>query len=430
MEHFPKILAMSGLLCLSALFSASETAFFSLSPIDLHRFRTAGNRLDGLVARLRSGSDSLLVSILLANNAVNILYFSMAAVVSVSLEGAGMRFEAGAFSIGSLVVLIAFAEVLPKIITVNFPARFARTVALPMAALLIALTPVRIVVQALLSSVSRILLLRIPRQPYITEQEIGSLIELSRREGEIGPQEGRMLSESLALKNLTAKLIMVPRVDVVAFDAGGDREDLIRLAAHTRKTKIPLYEGSRDNIIGIVKVKNLFLYPEKPLKALLEPVMFVPENMPVAALLKHLIDKRRARAVVVDEYGGTEGLVTLEDVLEEIVGEIRDEFDTSAEIYARQPDGTYQLNGNLSVKGWGEVLGDDVKSGKIGTFSGFISSRLGRLPEKGDVVRHGNIELRVLATHARRVARLELRFMPEATDRERGSLETGGGPKE
>ncbi len=426
-ELAPKFAGMAALLAASAFFSASETAFFSLSPLELHRLRTAGGLFDRLVLALRLKPDALLITVLLGNMTVNVLYFSLAAVVSISVEREGYEVGAGVFSVLALAVLIGFGEVLPKSTTVNMPLRFARLAALPLTVLLRAAAPVRIVLEGVLSVVMRGVLSRIPSQPYITEGELKSLIHLSLEGGQIGQHEGRMLRESLALEDMTVKSIMVPRVDVVAFKVDGDRAEIMNLAASTLKTKIPIFEGSRDNIIGIVKVKNLFLHPDRTLRNLLEPVLFVPENMSVADLMKKFLEGRNARAVVVDEYGGTEGLVTLEDVTEEIVGEIKDEFDTSTEVYTRQPDGSYVLNGNLSVKEWGDVLGEEVKSGKVGTFSGYITLKLGRIPEKDDVVRHGNMEITVLETGIRRVSKLKLRFLPTPSGRLTGIAPGDGG---
>jgi putative hemolysin len=412
METVPKFALLAVLLSLSAFFSCAGTAVFSLSRLDLGRLRAQGGRLRVWAADLRRRSDALLIAVRLGNTAVNVLYFSVAAVIAISLEREGFFLAGVAFSVAAFFAVVLFGEVIPQTVAVQFPRGVSLAAALPLTVFVASLEPLRSLLGTLDRTFYRIVTRRIPPPPHLTEDEIRALIQLGQQEGQLDRDEGRLIRESLELAHVTVKHIMVPRVDIVAFPVTGKREDLIAQGAATKKTKVPVYEGSRDHVVGIVKVKNLYLYPDKELRSLVEPILFVPESMAAAELMRQFIEQHRARAIVVDEYGGTEGLVTLEDVLEEIVGDIRDEYDTTAPAYRKVAEGVWDLSGSLSVREWAPVLGGDVASGRIRTFSGYITARLGRVPRKDDVVRQGNLELRVLECGRRRVGRVRIRFHP------------------
>jgi len=412
MELLPRFLVMAGLLGVSAFFSGSETAFFSLDPLALHRFRTRGGRLGRLVILLRARSNALLVSVLLGNMAVNLLYFSIAAVLAVGLKEQARDLEAGAVPVLSLVCLLVFGEVVPKTIALTAPETFARVAAAPLALFALVAAPGRAVLLLIVNAFDRFITFRIPTGPLIMEEDIRTLIRLSEEEGQIDRDEGRLLQESMDLFGLSVRHVMVPRVDVIAFPVDGDGAELRALAREKKVTKVPVYQGTRDRMVGVVKAKNLFLYPDKDIRSLVEPVIFVPETMAVEDLLREFRRKGRARAIVVDEYGGTEGLVTLEDVVEEVVGEIYDEYDSGANPIQKIGPDTYRLLGTMGVQDWGQILGPEVEQGRVATFSGFMALRLGRIPRTDDTVTVRNIRLTVETVERRRAAAIRLSFLP------------------
>lgn len=206
--------------------------------------------------------------------------------------------------------------------------------------------------------------------------------------------------------------VMVPRVEVAAYDLRGGAEGLRELIRRTHHKKIPVYEGSLDRIVGVVYAKVLFLNPDKALSSLVQPVRFVPELITCEQLLVHFRQTRTQLAIVVDEYGGVAGLVTLEDVLEQIVGELHDPEDEPDEPdLLALAEGAYDISGQLSVQYWVEAFGLPPRVERVATVGGLVMAQLGRPARVGDVVRLGNVELCVTRVDRRRIQRLQLRLL-------------------
>ncbi len=235
---------------------------------------------------------------------------------------------------------------------------------------------------------------------------------MSRRRGLINRVEDVYLREVIDLSEIRARDIMVPRVEVQMFDVSGPPAELRNLMRSTRLTKIPVYDGAIDNIIGLVYAKILFFEPDKPLRDLVTPVRFVPELITGEQLLQHFRDTKSQIAIAVDEFGGMAGLVTLEDVLEEIVGEIHDPEDEQLEPEIVQLSETeYEISGRLGVHYWVETFGIRGLTERVATVAGLVTARLGRPARVGERIRIGNVELSVLALSGRRIQRLQLTLL-------------------
>ena len=226
---------------------------------------------------------------------------------------------------------------------------------------------------------------------------------ISKHKGVINPGEHEMLLEALSLKNIKAKEVMIPRVDMVKASVDLPLKEIVHLLCHTRVTKLPIYQAHSDDILGIVYAKEFLLDPEQDIHSLIHQVPFVPENMDVESLLKLLRQEQQTAALVVDEYGGIEGLITIEDIIEELVGEIEDEYDCSEPLIVKLPKNSYRISGKLPLKDWLEFFQLEDPRYRCDTISGLITLLLQRLPKKGDIVNYKNLQMKVLEMKKNRV---------------------------
>ena len=403
------------LLLASALFSGSETALFSLSGSDLRRLSSGPHRLGRIAADLMRRPRSLLLSVLIGNTLVNVLIFADSYVLFHGLSGTlGPLAEAIAGAV-SLLMVIVVGEVIPKSLAVAWAPRVAPIVAAPMRLWRTVCWPARIVLDTLcVVPLTRLLGGSSPRPRRVEPEELRLLIETSRRGGAIDADETELLAQVVGLGQLRVTEVMIPRVDVRSYDVDGSPEGLRDLMRQTRLTKIPVYRGEPDQIVGLIYAKRLFLEPAASLTDLVQPVRFVPEQTRVAGLLGHFRRTRTQLAVVVNEYGGFVGLVTLEDVVEQIVGDLwdPDEVPPEPEVVAID-ERTYELAGHLSIRDWQRVFELGAATDRIRTVAGLVLGRLGRPASPGDVVEIGPARLTVIRTRGRRIERLRLELSAE-----------------
>jgi len=395
------LLTMAVLLGLSGFFSASETALFSLRRGDLRRLERLPGLIHGLILKLRSDPQGLLTTVLLGNMLVNVLYFCLATAAALN---AATRGAALALGFGSLVAIIICGEVVPKAVAVAIPLRFSAFAATPLFFFQRLIHPVRkalVAITRLSAAVSR----GDEQTAYVTPEELQLLIRATGERGQIAVSERDMMHEIMEFGETRVREVMVPRVDVVAFEADGDVGELRRLVERTSITTMPVYEDDIDDIIGLVNALDVLLGDSTSIRDNVRPVpLFVPETARIEAVLHQFRDRRCQFGIVVDEYGGCAGIVTLEDIVEEIVGDISDEFDVEEAEPVRQvgPD-SFVLSGGLSVRDWSELFGLDLDLADVETLGGFIALRLGRLPGEGESVTLGNLTFTVRKVSRRRV---------------------------
>jgi putative hemolysin len=246
--------------------------------------------------------------------------------------------------------------------------------------------------------------------PYLTMEELKVMFSLSEKYGAVDPKTRSMIHAVLDFARMRVKDVMVPRVDMVVFDISRPVEEFISLVRKSVYKKVPVFEGTVDNILGVVYAKDVFLNPGKKLRELVKPVLFVPESKNIESLLREFRREHQQMAIVVDEYGGTAGLITLEDILEEVVGDIRDETELPEEPIRKLGDNRYIVHGNLSCRYWSETFGIELESGGADTIGGFVVSLLGRIPKKDDSVSYQNIVFTVDEVRRRRITRLLVEF--------------------
>ncbi len=400
---------MGGLLVVSALFSGAETAFFSLSRSRVRKLREEESLLSALAARLLARPRRLLISVLLGNLAVNIAYFAVAVDLSDRAARDGRTLLAVAIGALSLVALIFFGEFLPKGIALAESRAFARAAAPPLLVFQSAIFPLRFLLEGTVEAMSRLVGGREGGAATRTAEELKAYVRLTGSAGRLRNEEREMLEEVIDFGELKVKEVMVPRVDMISADLEDGREGFFEAARAGQVSKVVATDGSRDEVRGFVAVKDLLYDPKAPVKTLVRKMPAVPEAKGVVSLLKELRDSHAPLALVVDEYGGTAGIVAPEDLLEEIVGEIDDEYDESHGSVREAAPGVIVMAGDLGVREWEEALGFALPDGKYDTVAGFAASELGHIPEPGDRVVVMGHRLTILTVRGGRVLSMMVR---------------------
>jgi putative hemolysin len=372
---------------LSAFFAGSETALVSLSRIDLQRLREKGDRRAPILRNLKAHTSRLLATILIGQN----LFIASASSLATLLATAwlGETYGAPTAILFSTVVLFIFAEMTPKSIAAASPVSISRFVAVPMSWTMRLLSPV---VNALVRiSTGMLRLFGIPEKaPALTEEEMKSLFNLGAEEGVIHGDERKLLHKVLEFGDKTVRDIMVPRTKVVALPETAKFDD-VRLVLHEHKlSRLPVYRGSLDNIVGILNAKDLFDLSDEEEKKFslgryLDPPFLVPEFKRAEDLFREMRRRRTHMAVVVDEHGGTAGIATIEDALEELLGPIQDEYDEEETPgFVAAGDRTYVLEGSFRLDDIEEQFGLSLPRDEAETIAGHLMLRFGRIPRKGE----------------------------------------------
>jgi len=405
------------LLAASAFFSGSETALFALKRHELHRFQQDKRASRRLVAALMRHPRQLLLTLMIANVTVN--FFIYAASLSVSEKIVGRQSAwAPLLGLASPLLITLLGEIVPKGAAISFRQEFAVRVAPFVRVCRLVLSPVTFLLGVfLVEPTTRLLTGNHRARAEVNVEELRELVEMSERRKIIGADENAMLSGAIRLNDLKVRDIMVPRVDIVAFDIHDNPHDLRTIMREKRLSKVPVYDETIDRPVGLVYAKDLFLNPTFQLQELVKPIRFIPELVTLTQLLRHFRATRTALALAVDEYGGVVGLVTVEDVAEEIVGELADSSEAEGEpAWERLDERRYRVSGGLNVRDWAEVFGVDRFDDRVTTLAGLVVSHLGRLPAVGDEFTLANIRFTVESLRGRRIEwlRLELLETPVA----------------
>jgi gliding motility-associated protein GldE len=402
------------LLFLSGFFSSSETALLSIDKIKLKRLQEQKKKNAKLVAGLLKEPEAFLSAILIGNNIVNVGASALATAMALQL------FENNAVGIATGVVtvlVLIFGEITPKTYAAQNAERVANLVAKPIHLLTIALKPAIYILSAITDFIMRLMGGQINyNRNIVTEEEIRLLVNVGHEEGLIEAEEREMIDSIFDFDDTIVREIMVPRVDMVAVEVDNDFNDTLETIIAAGHSRIPVFKETVDRIIGIIYAKDLLPYFKRDIKKpsithLMRPPYFVPDTKKVNELLREMQEQKNHMAVVLDEYGGTAGIVTIEDILEEIVGEIRDEFDKLDEAFIRKIDNhTYIISGKANVEDLNDELKIKLPLEDYETLSGLIFSELGKVPEGGEVVELEGVKLIVeeVAEHRILKVRVEL----------------------
>lgn len=393
MEDIPgNIIVLVVLILFSAYFSATETAFSSLNRIKIKNMAQDGNKRAKRTLKLCEKYDNLLSTILIGNNIVNIMSTSIATALFVSLlneKGVAVS------TVVMTVVVLIFGEIVPKSMAKEVPETFAMFSTPLISALLCVLMPVNWLFIQLKKVIK--LVLKIDSDDAITDRELLTMVEEAKKEGGIDEDEGHLLISAIEFYDLEVSDILTPRVNVSAVDIEDSRDEIRKEFRKTGYSRLPVYKETIDNVVGIINEKD-FHYTED-IKSIITPAVFVHENMKISKLLSLLQQKKSHLAIVTDEYGGTVGIVSLEDILEELVGEIWDEHDRVREDFVKLTNNRYRVSADANLDRMFGVFDlaeeEDVESTTVG---GWIIENLGHLPKKGE--RFETDALSVLVTKA------------------------------
>lgn len=419
------ILVLLMLLFCSAMVSGTETAFFSLAPTQVHEMKTRNSKSDRAALKLLEMPKTLLATILISNNLINVAIVILSTYITASIFDFS-RFPAWAAFLIQVVLLtsiiLLLGDILPKIYSSQRNVQMARRMAGPMRIMLKLFLPL----SSLLVKSTNLIDRRISRKSFpVSVDDLSDAIELTS-DGTTPAEERKLLQGIVRFGDIEAREVMTPRMDVTAVDISLGFKELLATIVEAGYSRVPVYEGSPDQIRGILYIKDLLPHLDRGedfgWQSLLRDAIFVPENKRISDLLKEFQDKKVHLAIVVDEYGGSSGIITLEDILEEIVGDISDEYDEPLEErhFARIDDHNYLFDGKIPLKDLSRVLGigdevfEEVK-GEGGTLAGMILEMLQKMPEREEKIMFEGLVLTVKSVNKRRIERVQV-TLPEASD--------------
>lgn len=396
------------LLLLSAFFSASETAIMGLSPLRLRYLAEAGDRRAHIVRRLRADPTRLLASILVGNNAVNIALASITTALFIDWLGEGGLALA---MLSSTFLIVLFGEVLPKGLAAADGETVGLAVARPIHWAVQLLTPFALLFNAITAPVLRWIGREPVKERALSPEELGMVVDTMEQHGLLDREGKDMIRGIIQFADTSVQEIMIPRPDILAVPADTSIGEASQLLLSGHFSRLPVYQGALDNVTGFVHLKDLVRAEDaqRPVSELVRPVLFVPETRKVDDLFRDMRRERAHLAIVLDEHGSTSGLVTLEDLLEEIVGDILDEYDDAEEQPIIHVSGrVYLISGKAQLELVREQLGIRLEDEDVDTVGGLVFHRLGRLPHPGDAIRDEDVTLTVEEVRGRRIIRVKV----------------------
>jgi len=433
------VLVILALIGLSGFFSSSEIAMFSLANHRIEALLEEGVPGAEVVAELKEDPHRLLITILVGNNIVNIAMSSIATGLLALYVSQGQAVAIATFGITAIVLL--FGESAPKSYAVENTESWALTIARPLKLAEYALFPLVVFFDYLTRVVNKVTGGRSAIETsYVTRDEIQEMIRTGEREGVLDEEEREMLQRTLRFNDTIAKEVMTPRLDMTAISETASVEEAIETCIQSGHARIPVYEGSLDNVIGVVNLRDLVRdrsygsSGEVELADLIQPTLHVPESKNVDELMREMRENRMHMAIIIDEFGTTEGLLTMEDLTEEIVGEIL-EGEEEEPIEFVDED-TVMVRGEVNIDEVNEALEIDLPEGEeFETIAGFIFNRAGRLVEEGEEIDYNGVTLRVEQVDSTRIMMARVILDHEAIDRhnavdEAGTAETSAEPEE
>lgn len=407
------LIIMAFLVLMSAYFSATETAFSSMNRTRIKTMAEKGNSKAALAYRLSEKYDKLISTILIGNNVVNIAAASLGTVMFVRHYG-----DVGATisTVVVTVVVLIFGEITPKSIAKDCPERFA-TFSAPLINVFIwILKPLNLLFSLWKKFVSK--LLKLENNSKMSQEELLMLVEEVQQEGSIDRSESELLKNAIEFTERDAEQILTHRVDLAAVPITATKEEIADMFRQTKFSRLLVYEGNIDKIVGVLHQKDFYTgrgITEKKLTSIITPAIFVMQNENINELLKKLQKEKSHIAVVLDEYGGTYGIVTMEDILEELVGEIWDEHDEVSEFFKKTGENTYRVDASVDFEDFCEFFGISDETEMV-SLSGWLSERLGKIPERGDYFEYGNLSVRILAVEGHRVEQISVKELEETKE--------------
>jgi Mg2+/Co2+ transporter CorB len=415
------VLAILLLLILSAFFSSSETAMTAVSRARMHALQAAGDRPAGAVLRLLERKDRLIGTVLVGNNVVNILASSLTTAMFIALVGEqGVVYATAVMT----VLVVLFAEVLPKTYAIAKPEATARLTVGPLRVVVFLLTPVVTAVTMITRGVLKLFGMSAQGDLLTPHEEIRGAVDLAHREGGFQKMDADMLGGVLDLDDLTVVDVMIHRKNMNMLDANQPSSVIIDAALDSPHTRLPLYRDDAENIVGVLHAKDLLRALRRAggraddvdIDAILREPWFVPETTSLSEQLNNFREKREHFALVVDEYGALMGLLTLEDILEEIVGQIDDEHDIKAHGMRPQPDGSVRAEGTVTIRDLNRAMDWRLPDEEAVTVAGLVIHEAQTIPEPGQVFSFHGYRFEVLRRQRNQITALHIWRAPPQDD--------------
>lgn len=406
------LLAIIILIMLSGYFSASEMAFTSVNKIRLMNMEANGNKRAGAVLRATENFDKLLSTVLVGNNIVNITSASIATLFFNSLIKSANLATTVSTVVMTVVVLI-FGEITPKLFAKEKPEACAMLFYPLLKMLMIVLTPINLIFSGWKWLLRKIF--KFKKTSTITEGELLTIVETAENEGELQEHESQLIRSAIEFEDLDVKDIMIPRINVIAVEENSDMESVYDKFVQHGFSRMPVYAENIDAVVGIIHEKDFYALLHdggKDIKSIIQSSVCVSSSMKISTVLRMLQKAKVHMAIVVDEFGGTEGIVTLEDILEELVGEIYDEHDEIEILFKKVDDKTFIVSGDENVEDMYEKLDlsapDDTEST---TVSGYITELMDKIPQTGEKLTLKNIEIEVTKASAKHVQEVKVTLL-------------------
>lgn len=419
-QYLPRIIVLVVCLVFSAFFSGSETALTSLSKIRMRAMVDEGVKNAKLIQKVTDNSSKLLSAILIGNNIVNIGASSIATVIATDVfgsKGAGI-----ATGVMTILVLI-FGEVTPKSYARDNAESISKLCVKPIAFCMFILTPFIFVLNIVTGIIFKILGNKKDNTPVVTENEFRTMVDVSHEEGVLEGEEKEMITNVVDFKSATAEEVMIPRIDMVAIPDDLSYEETVKVFKEKRFTRLPVYSETNDHILGTLSFKDIMLLDDlkiedfKVTDYIKEPY-FTYESKQCSKLFASMKRESISMAIVLDEYGGTAGLVTLQDLIEEIVGDIIDDTRDDEEDIQKVNDNEFIVNGATKLDDVNDILETDFENDEIESIGGYVISIIGRFPEKGEVVEDKKADFAIEEIVKNRIEKLRIILKPEPDEEE------------
>ena len=416
-DSIPQIIAMVILVLFSAYFSATETAFSSLNKTRIKTLVEKGNKRAKLVLKLSDNYDKLLSAILIGNNIVNISLASIATVLFVKLYG-----DVGATisTVVITVVVLIFGEISPKSLAKDSPEKFAMFSAPFINVLIIILTPLNFIFSQWKKLLSKVF--KIEESQGISQEELLMIVEEVQQEGSIDDNSGELIRSAIEFRDLKAEEILTHRMDLEAVSIDADKQEIAEKFSQTKFSRLLIYDNSIDNIVGVIHQKDFYIdgaISPQSISEIMSAPVFVQQSDKINDILKTLQKEKSHVAVVLDEYCGTLGIVTMEDILEELVGEIWDEHDEVVESFIKIDDSTYTVECSITTEEFFEFFGLKPNEESI-SLSGWIMENLGDVPNVNDTFSYEHLDITVLEMDIHRTEKISVKVneKPEIEEEE------------
>ncbi len=422
MDHLPLVIAIIVLVLLSGFFSGTETAYSCANKIKLKTFVTQGKRHAKEVHHFADeGYDKLVTAILVGNNIVNITASTLATILFTNILVNNPDLAATVSTIVLTVVVLLFGEITPKYLASVYPEKICFLFYPLMKLFYWILLPIGKVFDLYKAALKRIFKLK--KDDTVTDEELLSLVEEAEEDGTLKEEELELVRSALEFDDLKVEDILIPRVDVYAVDEDSTMEEIREIFQKTGYSRMPVYKNTIDNVIGLIHERDFFvgyLNGEKDIGHLVQEIAFTTEHTRISTLLKQLQKQKIHMAAVSDEYGGLVGIVTMEDILEELVGEIWDEHDQEEVLFGKISEEEYWVDGKCSVTEFFELyeLEDCEEDCESNTVGGWVTEQYGGIPPIGETVRFKNLELKIVKATKQKVLKLRSRIVEETDEEE------------